>query len=370
MPQTYIYFNESVRGKGGGAEKIGYILSTELSKNDEFEVNYCVADYDQPEKEIRNNVNLWKIKSQKSSKLFNFFKFLKTIKSIHSDIYIFGGSGVDSGFANIATKILLRKKTLYMLMHDSEISFSESRKIIGIPGAIVMSLVYRINNVITTQTEYQKQAFTENRNLKVKSIVRNIIDLTNIQSIPNSGRDKTIWVCRCERWKQPEVFLNLATRYKTEKFVMVCSQSTEKEYWNEIKSKAKNISNLEFYDYLPNTELAKQYKFAKIFVNTSTAEGFSFAMMEAMAVNCTVLTYNANPDFFIDKYKTGFCANGNLKDFFDKFELLSSSETELKETGNNARKYLEDYHSIPNIIQSYKDLIYDIVDPIMNKNKQ
>jgi glycosyltransferase involved in cell wall biosynthesis len=361
MPQTYIYFNESVKGKGGGAEKIGYILSSELAKDPAFEINYSVADYNQPEKEIINSVILWKIKARKSLKFLKFIRFLKLLKKINSDIYVFGGSGAESGIANISARILLRKKTLYMLMHDSETSFNESRKIIGFAGAIVMAMAYRINNAITTQTEFQKELFTKSRNLMVKSIVRNIIDLTHIQSIENKSRDTSIWVCRCERWKQPELFLNLALRFKNEKFVMVCSLSSDKEYWHEIKEKANKICNIQFYDYLPNTELAEQYKFAKLFVNTSSAEGFSFAMMEAMAVNCSVLTYNANPDFFIDKYKTGYCANGNLNDFYTKFERLISSDLLLKETGNNARKYLEDYHSVPRIIADYKNLISDIV---------
>ena len=63
IPRAYYLFNKNStneQDKVGGAQKQAYLISTELAKNSKFDVNFCVADFGQKNKEYYNNITVWK----------------------------------------------------------------------------------------------------------------------------------------------------------------------------------------------------------------------------------------------------------------------------------------------------------------------
>jgi len=59
-PKAYPLFNSDIESVFGGAEVDTYMIATELAKDDGFEVSFIVADYGQPQEEVRENVRLLK----------------------------------------------------------------------------------------------------------------------------------------------------------------------------------------------------------------------------------------------------------------------------------------------------------------------
>jgi hypothetical protein len=59
-PKAYPIFNPEVKSVFGGAEVDTCMIATELAKDEAFVVSFIVADYGQPQEEVRENVRILK----------------------------------------------------------------------------------------------------------------------------------------------------------------------------------------------------------------------------------------------------------------------------------------------------------------------
>jgi len=92
VPRAYSFFNPEIRKFNdmvGGSQKQAYLLSSELAKDEEFDVNFCVADFGQADAEILQNVKLWKSFNFDDGRFQSFLKLYKTIRKIDAEVYIF-----------------------------------------------------------------------------------------------------------------------------------------------------------------------------------------------------------------------------------------------------------------------------------------
>ncbi len=178
--------------------------------------------------------------------------------------------------------------------------------------------------------------------------------------IGTTDRDMILWVARSAAFKQPEVFLELAGRFPDEKFVMICQRATEKSNYELLREHAAKIPNLEFVRRVPFHEIDSYFRRAKVFVNTSVAEGFANTFIQACKWAVPVLTLAANPDGFPDRYDCGRCAGGNTDKLVEALEFLLEDNRYL-ETGIRARHYAEQNHDITKIVNRYKEAFERLV---------
>jgi len=277
QPRAYYLFNAQTSGVEnvvGGAQKQSYLYSIELAKHAEFDVYFAVADFGQKDLEIIDNVKVWKTFNFKDNLFKKTISLFKILKKISAKTYIFRSADFGVAVAILYVKLFLRKKVLYMISGDAEVSFKRLKKRAGLLTAVAMPLAYKVSDIISAQSELQYKFFAENRNRKPDFILKNIISVPKIAN--NLKKEKILWVGRLDKVKNPELFIELAEKFPDEQFVLIAPIVREHvKYGNEIKQKAQRVKNIEYIDYVSPGEINKFYAQAKIYVMSSFSEGFS-----------------------------------------------------------------------------------------------
>jgi len=125
------------------------------------------------------------------------------------------------------------------------------------------------------------------------------------------------------------------------------------EFGQNFLKKASDYKNVKTIDFVKPTEIQKYFESAKTYLMTSESEGFSNTMMEAMQNKCPVLSYKVNNDNIFGNNEIGFCANGDLKMFFEYFEILSNNADLQTKFGLNGFNYLQKNHNKQQIINEF-----------------
>ena len=146
-----------------------------------------------------------------------------------------------------------------MIAHDNEV---EKKDILR---NYLIRLNFKLASKIIAQNEYQydffKKHFSKNRYI----VIKKGIDFNNVITTNKNEKWDAVWVGRCEKWKMPEIFLELASGNPDYKFVMVCPPATNKnEYFKKIKKKSNKILQIlsqhveTYYPFQMTLELDKR----------------------------------------------------------------------------------------------------------------
>ena len=361
IPRTYYLFYPETSGTNvipGGAQMQVFYLSTAIAEDKNFNVHFLLADFGQTDFEIRQNVKLHKSFKLSENIFKRIRKLFKTLRKINADIYIFRSADAGVALTVFFVKKILKKRVLYMLASDVEMSKSLQKKYSGFFTAFMMQYVYKHADILTSQTLQQAELLKKHRNRKPDAVIKNIFPEKSNSNIDFKDKQTILWVGRLTEVKKPELFLKLAGKYSDQKFVMIApSGVNKKEYGNLIYEKGKHIKNLQIINYVKPSEIFDFYKKAKIYVITSEFEGFPNTMAEAMQAECAVLTYAVNPDNILNEYNFGFCAGKNIDKFYRDFEKLLENSELRKEFGINGKKYIAEHHKKSRVVNDFKNIL-------------
>jgi glycosyltransferase involved in cell wall biosynthesis len=178
-----------------------------------------------------------------------------------------------------------------------------------------------------------------------------------VSACSGAARATILWVARVESWKQPDLFLDLASRMPEHTFVMVGAASQIEPYnLSRLSARASDLPNLRFLAGVPFAHTSALFEEAKIFVNTSMAEGFPNTFLQAAACGTPTVSWGVNPEGLLDKYEMGYCADGNWARFEGYVRLLCEDAALRGRMGENARRYVTEHHSPAVIAREFGDL--------------
>ncbi len=121
-----------------------------------------------------------------------------------------------------------------------------------------------------------------------------------------------LWVSRCQQLKRPHLFLDLVEGLPDARCTMICP-CEDKELWDSVARRARNLPNLEFIEKVPYHEIQEYYDRAKIFVNTSTFEGFPNSFIQSGMGKTALLSLCIDPDGMIQVFGSGLLAGGSME---------------------------------------------------------
>jgi len=238
----------------------------------------------------------------------------------------------------------------------------ESRKLLGKTTTKLMYRAYKAVNKIVGQTKWQVEEFKKNRKIENIELLRYIITPFHLTENYTKNRKKIFWISRCEKWKRPELFIQLAKKYPTLNFEMVCTQTKDIDYWNQIQKEANQYSNILFYNYLTNNEVIRLMESSAFFVITSYQEGYPNTLLEAMISGCPILSNSINPDNIFEDYQIGYFTNNNETQFFNKFQELIESFQMRKEFAKNSFNYVKINHGAKENVEVLKKHITAVLN--------
>lgn len=211
----------------------------------------------------------------------------------------------------------------------------------------LMNLTY-----VVVQNDYQ-QLEMQKLHPKVKCLLISNLWIPQKQldgDKQNVEKDYILWVANYRTLKRPEWFLQLASIFPNEQFVMVGGSLNDLEYYEKCKYEASKIKNLSFKGPLNFESTNKMFMNAKLFVCTSEMEGFPNTFLQAWAYNIPVVS-TVNPSNFITEYRLGLV----IKTFDELVASLKQALTDetRNEFSQNISTYMKSHH---NAEVSYNEL--------------
>jgi glycosyltransferase involved in cell wall biosynthesis len=352
-PKAYPIFNPSVEKVFGGAEVDLYLLATELAKDLRFEMSFVVGDYGQPDGEVREGVRLFKSLKFGQNALTGAMNVWGALKRAGADIYIM--KTISPGVPLVEHFCRRYKRHfVYKTASQDESSDSVIRQH-PVLGRFFLCALKKARYIIV-QNQEDRDSLKQHYGLS--SIV--IPNGHRIADCPVAEKKTILWVGRSAVVKQPQRFLDLAAEFPQERFVMVCSRATGDNHYEHLKERAKQVSNLAFYEHIGFRDIDHFFAEAKVFVNTSDSEGFPNTFIQACKTATAVLSYTVNPDNFLMQYRCGLCGNGTPESLALNLRILLTDDRYC-EYGQNGLRYVRQTHNIETLVGKYKELFTELM---------
>jgi glycosyltransferase involved in cell wall biosynthesis len=163
-----------------------------------------------------------------------------------------------------------------------------------------------------------------------------------------------LWIARCQPIKRPQLFLDLAERLPGANCRMICPREDE-ALWESVAARARGLRNLEFIERVPYRDIQAHYDAAKIFVNTSSYEGWPNSFIQSGMGSAALLSLDVNPDRLFEHFAPGVFSSGDFEalvagaaELLDAPERLSAAQAgcerfvaELHDNDRNVDAFLE-----------------------------
>lgn len=347
-PKAYPLFNPDIKAIFGGAEVDLYFLATELAKDENFAVSFVTADYGQEKIETINGVRIVKSLKLDRCPLIGAIKVWRAMKAPSAQIYFQKVASWGTFLVALFCK-LHKKMFIYRSAQQIECDGTYLKQNFFAGCAFRWSISNAAQVLVQNKIDQQKLEQTAG----IHSIV--IPNAHQLPMLSSVERDTVLWVGRSAPVKKPELFIDLAGKMPREHFTMICQRATGDGNFQTLEARAREVKNLRFIQRVPFSEIGSFFQRAKVFVNTSDAEGFPNTFIQACEFATPILSLNVNPDGFLDEFKCGICCNGDLERLADSLGFLLA-ESRFKEMGKKARKYVEQNHNIKITIEEYKKI--------------
>lgn len=358
-PKIYPVLKESAIDTFGGAEVALSMVARELSRRAEFDVHVLVGDYGQEKVESLDRLTLHRALDSHAGLLRNALRLLSTINSAGARVYIQRTLAVAS--AVIAMYCWLTgRRFVYWVAHDGETDGTH-----GLykswPTASLIHLMFRLSSHVIVQNDYERdQLIKRIPGIRCTLIKKGI-------ALPKSGsfREKdidAIWVGRCDEWKNPEAFIELAAEYRDRRFVMICPPAEGKDsYHRQVLARTETFQNLEVKGRTANAEVLDLVSRSHLFCITSSKEGdWPNVVLEAASLRIPVLALAINYEGLIDKFGGGRFCGGSLVRLFEEFQSMICDPDVRSKMGNGAYQYVRETHDVRKETAKLVGLLNDI----------
>jgi len=103
---------------------------------------------------------------------------------------------------------------------------------------------------------------------------------------------------------------------------------------------------VEFVSGIPFGEIDQRYREAKVFVNTSSSEGFPNTFLQAAANRTPIISLNVHPNSFIEEHSCGFYCHDDFALMEDRLRELLQDKTLRRKQADNAYAYVREHHDV------------------------
>lgn len=354
----YSLFDSMNNAPMGGAELDMYNLALSLKKK--YNVSVITGDWSQKEVERNDDVTIYrsfKLENNLIRKLFAPFVLFRQLYRTSADIYISSGAGPEVGLISIFCKIF-NKTYIYRTAHSIDCD-GTYKKNNGINGKLYEIGLLSASKIVTSVDAHKKLLL---KNYKKKLYRNNILNISLglfFPKITNTLNKKgLLWIARGVRWKRPDLLIEIAKSIPKEKFTMIMPfQLSDKEYFYKIKHEAESLKNITFIAGVSFEKTQKYFEGAKIFINTSDNEGFTFTLIQSGLAHTPVAYLNVNPDKVITNFNIGEFGNGNINELIKKIKLLLTSDKKWKNKSDAIYNYTVSNHDMFILSKQWINLI-------------
>jgi glycosyltransferase involved in cell wall biosynthesis len=355
---NYPVMNPSMGSEYIGGESIQQTLLARAFSEAGYETSMIVKDFGQPDGELIDGIRIWKTYRQKAGLPVvrfihpRFTQVWSALKRADADIYYQSCAGVLTGFVSRFCR-RHRRTFIYRVASDSDCVPNEQLVHLWRDRKIYEYGLRRAD-IISSQSDTQIDLLRQHYGLD--SIKTNMVVEVPDPSVQQAKSIDVLWVNNFRGLKQPQVVLELARQLPGARFTMVGGPMLGHEaLYEDIRNQASALANVDFMGPVPYQEVNDFFLRSRLFLNTSTIEGFPNSFLQAWIRKLPVVSF-FDPDGLIAGKGFGRVPVDTNDMAIAIGELLEDQDF-AEAIGLRAHEYVVRFYSPKSIVAEYERLV-------------
>lgn len=339
----------------GGAEYQSKIIAQELAKKG-YEIVFISGGHEKEKVSYYDGFKVYElvIDTAIKARFFLYKDFMcKVHKIIKDEAPILIYQRILNTFTFHLSKFAKQQQIPFILHIADNYSVEFSKGLRGILKRYLFRKIIHTNPNIICQTDYQVSKIREwgyDPMSKIPNMHSEIID-----NKTKRNKNRILWIGNAREVKQLELFLELSTLLKNEKYEFhVIGKIPDNSYGDGLLEKIRICQNLTYHGSKENSFINSFLQTVGVLVNTSVSEGFSNTFIQAWMCGTPVVALNSDPDGLMTHHNLGIDCHGNFdlmpkaitaifgeKDYLIQSNRIKQSAISLFSTKVNVSKLIE-----------------------------
>jgi glycosyltransferase involved in cell wall biosynthesis len=324
-----------------GGESVQHVLLARAWRDLGHEVSMIVHDDGQGARRVIDGITaIVAFKRDAGIPGMRFFHprasgLVSALSAADADVYYQSPAGANTGITAWFCRMTGRR-FIFRVASDSDcqreygrIGFWRDRKL--------YEFGLRRADVIATQTEFQAQLLLENHGL-ASTVVNMMVEPPCRATLPVDKDIDILWVSNLRALKRPELALELARQLPEMKFTLAGGPTPGGQtYYDDVAAAAARLPNVTMLGAVRYAETGPLFDRAKVFLNTSSIEGFPNTFLQAWIRAVPVVSF-IDPDGMVKRLQLGHIAT-SLDDMREAMRGLLDVNVYRELIGRRARDF-------------------------------
>lgn len=336
----------------GGIETMLVFLAKALVREG-CQVSLITYDQGQPAQQLFDGVTV--VKSFNPAVGLRGLRILSQAKKLWSamklagaDVYVQMGAGVETAFVGLGCRGSGKKKAarfVFCLAHDSNFGRRFQDGTFGWEGK-AYRYGLRQADVIVSQTQHQREGLRNAVGLDSEVITiaaAAVSDGIGSETYLHGASNRVLWAGRIVAVKRLEWLLEVARQCPDVFFDVAGAPNKASKYASDLVEEAGGLANVKLHGGVGADRMSQLYQGARLFCNTSIAEGFPNTYPEAWSHGLPVVA-TFDPDGLVARHNLGRVAS-TVDGLVEGIQELLGNEQTCAEVSRSARRYFDENHS-------------------------
>lgn len=326
----------------GGAElqqlQVGSVL-----RDHGFSVSYVTLDHGQEAVQRMDRFTVFKaFSAEEGLPGFRFLhprmtKLWRALRRADADVYYTRGAGFLVGLLALFCRAY-RKRFIFAAASDYD--FIPDKLLIRLSrDKVLYKFGLRRADAIVVQSLTQQTLLHRHFGLE-GTVIPNFLG-EKAKPLRREDRKHVLWVSTIRALKGPFEYIRLARAFPSRRFVMIGGPSTfEAGLYTAVADACREVPNLQFLGFQPFHRTEAWFDQCRVFVNTSTVEGFPNTFLQSWRRGIPVISF-VDPDNVIVRNNLGAC----VKTFEEMSETLARFLSNENGDSGHIHGYFAEHHS-------------------------
>jgi glycosyltransferase involved in cell wall biosynthesis len=323
-----------------GGEAIQHVLLARAWRDLGHDVSIIVHDEGQGERRVHEGITAIAAHTRSGGiRGLRFFhprasKLLSALMAADAEIYYQSPAGAYTGITGWFCRAAGRR-FIFRVASDSDCEKEHGRIQFWRDRKLYSYGLHRAD-LVAAQTEFQARMLRENHGLEAH-VINMMVEAPRGDAHVAKDID-VLWVSNLRSLKRPELALELARQLPDVRFTLAGGPMPGGlTYFEDVKAAAARLPNVTMPGAVRYRDTANLFDRAKIFLNTSSIEGFPNTFLQAWIRGVPVVSF-FDPDGLVQRMSLGRVAK-SLDDMREAIRTLLSSDEDRQLLGRRARDF-------------------------------
>jgi glycosyltransferase involved in cell wall biosynthesis len=262
-------------------------------------------------------------------------KLVAALHTADADVYYQSPAGATTGITAWFCRMMGRK-FVFRVASDSDVEKEHSRIAFG-RDRMLFDFGLKRADLIASQTQFQQRELRKNHDLD-SALINMMVELPPRDATPPVKDIDVLWLSNLRSLKRPELALELARELPNVKFTIAGGPMPNgQDYYDDIAASAARLPNVTMLGAVRYEETGPLFDRAKVFLNTSSIEGFPNTFLQAWIRGVPVVSF-FDPDGICARMQLGSIAT-SVVDMREALRGMLDVDAYRETIGRRARDF-------------------------------